>query len=290
MYMNIVKHITGTVGICLCAGLLLTCASAPAESVITKEQGPVLLLEPLLLKSIVDPAGMEPLESFGENLFVGYVMFSGGIIQDPEMGNRFRSKNIELRETDYGPRISQIITGMLTGALEAKGIQVFHKPVPAVVSGPGGEPLLTAKPDALMEDPVYRDTDNINFPYRSRIITVSPEIKARIRTEGYPEKGLLLIPVIDCAYSHTGGWFYAREFGCHAGIRIIVQVIGVDLKTGTVSFRFREDFKHIEKLKPLMTDDRIFEIFNDFALRLNQHFSAAVRKQRRPPALPVTPT
>jgi hypothetical protein len=267
------KHVVRILDGCLCVGLLWACASAP-EYTITKDRGPVFLLEPLLLGDIVDPAGTAPLASFEQNRFVGYVKFSGGIIQDPEMGNRFRSKNIDFRETDYGPRAARIVTGELTRALEAKGFPVLHKPVPD--SGEENIRLLTAEPGAPREDPGYHDTDNVNFPYRGYDIAVSPGMKARLRAEGYPEKGLLLIPVIDCAYSHTGGWFYGREFGCNAGIRIVVQVIGVDLESGAADFRFREDFRHIEKLKPLMTDDRIFEVFNDFALRLRQRFSAAV--------------
>ena len=250
---------------------LLGCASIPAKKLDVNEA--IILFEPAALRDIMEPQGMAPMDAFEKNLFIGRILFSGGIIQDPVRGNIWRAKYVELSdETGCHRKISQIVQNSILEVLRKKKYSPAQEPLPQKIEGTP----LTVDTRLSEGDPGVRRTDNINIPYVYYTISPGPDLGAVLPS---PKSGLVLLPIIECAYSHSGGWFNERGSGTTAGIRVILQIIGFDAQSGEIHYRFRQDYKNVPSgFSSILSDREIDDLFaNQFAAQFKKEFAKTIK-------------
>jgi hypothetical protein len=248
------------------------CAGGPRLAV--RESGaPLVLLEPLALRDLM------PLDDFGayeKNLFIGRIRYSGGIIQDRDAGNTYRSKHIEVSLEDYPERISAKLQDAIIGALRDKNIAFVQKPLPPAPEAAGPPVIIEAVQAPPPDDAFLRRTDNIHFPCLDYLLSPARDTAAWLapyRAEG----NMALVPVIECGYSHSAGWFYDRESGSAAGVRIIFQLVAVDISTGEIRYRFKYDFKDIPGRNSYISEYVVTDILNKFAGEVKKALSKSIR-------------
>ena len=248
------------------------CVSGPQFAV--RESGaPLVLLEPLALRDLMP---LDDLGAYEKNLFIGRIRYSGGIIQDKAAGNIYRSKNIELSREDYLERISAKLQAALIETLRDKNIAFVQRSLPPGPEGAGPAMIIEAVQAPPPDDAFLRRTDNINFPYLNYLLSPARDTAAWLAPYG-AEGNTALIPVIECGYSHSAGWFYDRQDGCTAGVRIIVQLAAVDIPTGEIRSRFKYDFKEIPGLNSYISEYVVTDILNKFAGGVKKALSKSIR-------------
>ncbi|MDR1626750.1 MAG: hypothetical protein LBT33_09425 [Spirochaetia bacterium] len=271
------KNIKNLFQILLLGFSLGGCASVPTLGV--REDVPLVLAQAVPLRDLAQP-GMEDMDAYEKNLFLGTIAFSGGIIQDRQKGNIFRALSIELSGEDYLARVSRVIQSSLGNALKSEDVSVVEKtafPVPAEAA-----PLFALEAGFTdgYESGYEKRTDNINFPvWDYTLSVVSPrDLSALIQKNTGVGAGILVVPVIECAYSHTGGWFYDRESGSPAGVRVIVQIIGIDIAAGDIVYRYKQDYKHIVKpYQSAISTYAVDGLLKEFAGQLRDGFARTIR-------------
>lgn len=70
--------------------------------------------------------------------------------------------------------------------------------------------------------------DNFNIPIEI------PRFKLSSSADFKAKKGVLLIPIIQYAYSHNAGWFKRQDWGCMAGVRAKLLLVWVQIETQTI--------------------------------------------------------
>jgi hypothetical protein len=248
------------------------CAGGPRLPV--RESGaPLVLLEPLALRDLMP---VDDLGAYEKNLFIGRIRYSGGVIQDRAAGNMYRSKHIELSREDYPERICAKLQAALAGALRDKNIAFVQRPLPPAPEGAGPPVIIEAVQAPPPDDAFLRRTDNINFPCLEYLLSPARDTAAWLAPCG-AEGNTALVPVIECAYSHSAGWFYDRENGCMAGVRIIFQLAVVDIPTGEIRYRFKYDFKEIPGRNSYISEYVVTDILNKFAGEVKKALLKSIR-------------
>jgi hypothetical protein len=219
---------------------------------------------------------MDDFAAYEKNVFIGRIRYSGGIIQDKTAGNMYRSKNIELSREDYLERIRDKLLNALIQVLRDDNIAFVQKPLPPVPEAAGPAMIIEAVQAPPPDDSFLRRTDNINFPYLNYLLSPTRDTAAYLEPYG-PEGNMALIPIIECGYSHSAGWFYDRENGCSAGVRIIFQLVAVDIPTGEIRYRFKYDFKEIPGLNSYISEYVVTDILNKFAGEVKKELTKSIR-------------
>jgi hypothetical protein len=248
------------------------CVGGPRLDV--RESGaPLVLLEPLALRDLMP---VDDFAAYEKNLFIGRIRYSGGVIQDRDAGNIYRSKNIELSQEDYPERISAKLQTALIEALRDKKVAFVQRPLPPGPEGVGPPLIVEAVQAPPPDDAFLRRTDNINFPCLDYLLSPTRDTAAWLAPCG-AEGNTALVPVIECGYSHSAGWFYDRENGCVAGVRIIFQLVAVDIPTGEIRYRFKYDFKEIPGRNSYISEYVVTDILNKFAGEVKKALSKSIR-------------
>lgn len=221
--------------------ILLSLTSCIANQVEISPTEPVVLVRPLALAELLQID--DKMELYEKNLFIGDIRYSGGVVNDPAEGMRVRTRNIELEPYRYFENIDSALFQIITEVLSEKGMAYVIKEL----QGP-------YKPDLdIVEDLVpSKDEghDNINLPiwlYRP-----GPIDTKFLRNNGIYE-GILVVPLIEHAYSHMGGWFYNQWSGTYAGVRMTFHLVLIDAATGAVRHVDTKTFKFVSN-KGILSD------------------------------------
>lgn len=174
--------------------------------------------EIFLLKDLIPITNKK--EIFNKNLFVGDLNFSGGISHEKtNWGEQVVTKQIEfLNETGVKEESENYVQSIVTNKFKA-----YQK-------------FTIFQPTKLFQVQFQRDltkvadegVDNINIPNEI------PQLKLLPNADFKGKKGVLLIPIIQYAYSHNAGWFNGQDWGCMAGVRAKLLLVWVQMDTKTV--------------------------------------------------------
>ncbi|XDD47118.1 hypothetical protein AB3N60_03260 [Leptospira sp. WS39.C2] len=201
--------------------LLITCSSASTALSRLPSLGNSELFvseEIYLLKDLIPVTNKK--EIYNKNLFVGDINFSGGISREKTVwGEQVVTKQIEfLNETGVKEESVNYVRSFVTN--QFKSYQQFT----------------ILQPNKLFQVQFRKDftkvadegVDNINIPNEI------PEFKLSGGADFKGKKGVLLIPIIQYAYSHNAGWFNGQDWGCMAGVRAKLLLVWVQMETKTV--------------------------------------------------------
>lgn len=174
--------------------------------------------EIFLLKDLIPVANKK--DTFNKNLFVGDLNFSGGISREKTIwGEQVVTKHIEfLNETGVKDESVNYVQSIVTNRF--KGYQKFTILQPSKLFQVQFQKDLTKVAD--------EGVDNINIPNEI------PQFKLSANVDFKGKKGVLLIPIIQYAYSHNAGWFNGQDWGCMAGVRAKLLLVWVQMETKTV--------------------------------------------------------
>lgn len=205
----------------LLVSFFVTCRSASsALSRLPSFGGSELFVseEIFLLKDLIPVANKK--DTFNKNLFVGDLNFSGGISREKTIwGEQVVTKQIEfLNETGVKDESVNYVQSIVTNRL--KGYQKFTILQPSKLFQVQFQKDLTKVAD--------EGVDNINIPNEI------PQFKLSANVDFKGKKGVLLIPIIQYAYSHNAGWFNGQDWGCMAGVRAKLLLVWVQMETKTV--------------------------------------------------------
>ena len=221
--------------------ILLSLTSCIANQVDFSPAEPVVLVPPLALGELLQID--DKMELYEKNLFIGDIRYSGGVINDPAEGMRVRTRNIELEPYRYFDSIDSALFRIVAEVLSEKGVVYVIK-----------EPQGPYVPDLdIVEDLVPskdEGQDNINLPIW--LYQPGPIDTNFLRNNGIYE-GIVVVPLIEHAYSHMGGWFYNQWSGTYAGVRMTFHLVVIDAETGAVRHIDTKTFKMISN-KGVLSD------------------------------------
>lgn len=174
--------------------------------------------EIFLLKDLIPITNKK--EIFNKNLFVGDLNFSGGIAREKTIwGEQVVTKQIEfLNETGVKGESVNYVRSIVTNSF--KTYQKFTIFQPTKLFQVQFERDLTKVAD--------EGVDNINIPNEIPQLTLSPNVDFK------GKKGVLLVPIIQYAYSHNAGWFNGQDWGCMAGVRAKLLLVWIQMETKSV--------------------------------------------------------
>ncbi|MCW7464797.1 hypothetical protein [Leptospira levettii] len=174
--------------------------------------------EIFLLKDLIPVTNKKDI--YNKNLFVGDLNFSGGISREKTIwGEQVVTKQIEfLNEPGVKEESVNYVQSIVTNKFKA-----YQK-------------FTIFQPTKLFQVQFQRDltkvndegADNINIPIEI------PRFKISSSADFKAKKGVLLIPIIQYAYSHNAGWFNGQDWGCMAGVRAKLLLVWVQMDTKTV--------------------------------------------------------
>jgi len=236
---------------------------------------PVILTRTVFMADLRPPFEVD-LEAFDANLFVGRVVFSGGVIRDSSKGNIYRSARLSLEEeAAYRASIGDVVYGAALRGLRGLSAGGLDADAPAERIAAS----LARRSSVVPRDERFLRVDSVNVPYREYSVALVPGSIEALRAACGASTGVVLIPVVERGYSHTAGWFNDQESGCLAGVRLTVQLYGIDLDSGATAFRFTEDFRVVDDFASVLSEFAIAERLESIGDALALHIEAAIGKR-----------
>lgn len=174
--------------------------------------------EIFLLKDLIPVTNKKDI--YNKNLFVGDLNFSGGISREKTIwGEQVITKQIEfLNETGVKDESVNYVRSIVTN--QFKTYQNFTVLQPSKLFQIQFQKDLTKVAD--------EGVDNINIPNEI------PQFKLSSNFDFKGKKGVLLVPIIQYAYSHNAGWFNGQDWGCMAGVRAKLLLVWIQMETKAV--------------------------------------------------------
>jgi len=264
----IARDFSAFVSLTLCAALACSCASAPSYSrsgAFHAQTSQVTVVKPVFLKSLFLPASHTAEQAYVENLFVGRIKFSGGIITDESLNGITRSKNAALSLTEEYEKllIDAVLDSVSKAIFPATGDRALK-----TLDYPEG--LLIVNRSPALGDPKYARVDNMNLPYwayRFSVGTTTTNVPTRF----------LLVPIVECGYAHSAGWFYDQSSGCTAGIRVRVHLLIVDAETNAVAFSFFDDIRLIPGMESDLSLNEVYPLLIEASETLAKDLRRALK-------------
>ncbi len=270
-------HRTRAFAIAVGAIVFASCQSLTytAEGSMPPHARPVLLARPVYIADLIPPFEVD-VDAFNANLFVGRIVFSGGVIRDATRGNIYRSARVALEgEASYRSSIGDLVYDAVARGLRWPNV----RGIDGVVSEGRIVASFTRRSDLVQRDGRFLRVDSINVPYREYTVGLVPGSLSMLRELGGSSDGIFVVPFIEYGYSHTAGWFNDQESGCLAGVRLAVHILGIDLATGETVFSFAEDFRIVDDFSSVLSEFAIAELFGSIGDTLTDHIGAAIGKR-----------
>ena len=250
----------------------VSCASVPTyyrDGMLKIDRNRTAFLAPVYLQDLYFTPNNTQEKAFIENQFVGRIKFSGGIVRDETLDGMTRSKNTAFSSIE---EYKKTISGMIDASVRQA---IIRNTDPRQKSETYTGDFLAMQRVPAPIDPKRERTDNMNRPFWKYSFFVKSGAQRPADIDAAAR--YLVVPIIECAYSHSAGWFYDQSSGCTAGIRMRVHVLAIDLDKNEICFSFFDDIRLIPGIESDISVNTAYSLFATASDQLTRDLKKAIR-------------